>query len=322
MKKPKYDILSQSFDNASFIAVMLIFMLSLVSCEDYFITDAKHLKIPGSEPRLVIYSFISPQDTIIRVHVQRSIPYSMSDDLVEPVGDKARVFISKKGHPASELTYNKQNQCFTISSNEFYVEPGFYYQLNVESFEGEKASAECYVPEPLYSNLAIDSIYTSFDSYGGSFVSLDYRFKAIDNSAENYYSTGAYRKFYSEDWFGGVETTITNLFIYDFYIEHGDSYIADKYGNTYRFKASSWRYDYFEYYKDAPNTASQYFDSIFVYIMQTDRNYYHFHKSYFNYNYYDDDFPFAESVHIYTNIINGLGVFAGYNRQDIYVPEE
>ncbi|MGB4204037.1 MAG: DUF4249 family protein [Bacteroidales bacterium] len=321
MKKPKYNILSKRFANTGFMAVVLVFMLSLVSCEDYFITDAKHLKIPDSKPRLVVYSFISPQDTIIRVHVQRSIPYSMSDDQVEPVGNKARVFISKKGHPASELAYSAKYKCFTIPSNEFSIEPGFYYQLNVESFEGEKASAECYVPEPLYSNLTIDSLYKGYDSYGGSFVILEYRFKAIDNSAENYYSTGAYRKFYYEDWFGGVDTTIMNQFIYNFSIEHGDSYIADKDGKTYRIKANTWRYDYIDY-KDATNTASQYFDSIFVYIMQTDRNYYHFHKSYYNYSYYDDDFPFAESVHIYSNIVNGLGVFAGYNRQDIYVPEE
>ncbi|MFQ5636990.1 MAG: DUF4249 family protein [bacterium] len=49
-----------------------------------------------------------------------------------------------------------------------------------------------------------------------------------------------------------------------------------------------------------------------VVLLTTSESYYNFHKSVDQQNATEDN-PFAEPVPIYTNIENGLGVFAGYS---------
>ncbi len=318
MKKAFFNIFAHCWCRLDFMAV-IVFLFTLVSCEDFFTSEAKNLKIPGGEPRLVIYSFISPQDSIIRVHVHRSLPYSKKETQVEPVGNKATVLIAKKGLSAKQLSYSNQYNCFYIAFSEFSVEPGCFYQLNIESFEGEKVSAECYVPELQFIEFNIDSVFTEHDNYGGSKLILRYNFTATANTAEKYYATGAYRSSYiAGDNYGNMDTVLTT--IHDFEIEHGNNYIADNSGEKYFIQASTWTYDFQANKISLPNSCNLIFDSIFVYLMQTDQPYYLFHRSLGNYDNYDEDFPFAESVHIYSNIINGLGVFAGYNRKNFYIP--
>jgi hypothetical protein len=55
-----------------------------------------------------------------------------------------------------------------------------------------------------------------------------------------------------------------------------------------------------------------YYDSAFlkVYLLNTCKPYYQYHKSLENYN--DGENPFAEPTPIYSNIEGGLGVFAAY----------
>ncbi len=307
----------------AFILLFALLAFLLVSCEDFFVSEAKNVNIPGSEPQLVVYAFISPQDTVLRVNVYRSTPYTMKENEVKPVGNRAYVSIAKKGQEFTQLTYHEEDDCFMISADEFPIEAGNHYMLKVESFDGEKVTAECYVPEIRYQNPVVDSLYFEAQGYGSQGFALRYHFTAIANERENYYRTGAYNKW--EMPLTGVPMKNDDVITgnYYFWIERGKEYIADQEGGKHSFKAVGWT-NYFRVYDEQGNLVFQapdgVVDSIFIYLLQTDYHYYRFHKSVSEYNYYDDDFPFAESVLIYSNINGGLGVFAGYNRRDFYVP--
>jgi hypothetical protein len=298
-------------------------MLILASCEDFFVSEATNVNIPGSEPQLVVYSFISPQDSAIKVSVYRSTPYTMKENDVKPVGNRAYVSIAKKGQEFKQLTYHEDDECFMISANDFPVEAGNYYELKVESFEGEKVNAECYVPEIRYQNLAVDSIYFETTQFGGRQFALRYHFTAVADNRENYYRTGAHNKWQMTipDEELQNDTVITGY--YYFGIERGKQYFADRGGGKHSFKAVGRTHYYLvfdENGKPVFQAPDGVVDSIFIYLLQTDYHYYRFHKSVNEYGYYDEDFPFAESVHIYSNIKGGLGTFAGYNRRNFYVP--
>lgn len=303
------------------VSFLFIAFLAMVSCEDFFISEVTNVEIPGSESKLVVYSYISPQDSVLRVHVSRSIPY-YSTVKEEAIMGQVIVSLSRQGGERKILEYDQNYRCFVIRSEMFKVEPGLFYNLSVELESGERVDAECYVPELEFDKIEAEALKAETDEWGNEYTSIDWKITTRNNGQANYYSSGAYVSSYRTTSYNGL----TESFIYhqDLWLEKGSQYIFDESGRTWSFKAGHWGSDYFylpgdyDYTQGMPDIQSV--DSIFVYVMQTDENYYLFHRSYDNYNYYGDDFPFAESVIIYSNIDGGLGVFAGYNRKNIYVP--
>jgi hypothetical protein len=133
----------------------------------------------------------------------------------------------------------------------------------------------------------------------------------------NYYSTGAYITTHTVIDFG--DELMRFYDIHYLGLEKGSKYIADDAGRTFSFKAEMLKFYSSDYPPDNPGYTNESVDSIFVYVMQTDENYYLFHRSYENYFDYGD-FLLEEGILIYSNIEGGLGVFAGYNRKNLYVP--
>lgn len=303
----------------------IFFALSLatISCQDFFISEVTNLDIPGGESRLVVYSYISPGDSLISVHVKRSSPY-FNPSVSEPVEGNAEVYMAKKGEDPVRLNYSEKYKTFITGNDEFAVEPGYNYTLTVETFNGETAEAECYVPELEYEMIRIGQPVIEEDEWGGEHITFTWSFTAKQDNSENYYSSGAYVKVYRSGSPGEENDTV--LFdIFDLWIDRGDNYISDNDGRTYFFKANQWIEDFPNYddpfIEERPDDGLRFetIDSVFVYIMQTDENYYLFHESLQNYNNFGNS-PFTESVLIYSNIEGGLGVFAGYNRKDFSIP--
>jgi hypothetical protein len=304
------------FKGIRLLSIFLITFPVMVSCEDFFISEAVHVNIPGSESRLVVYSYISPQDTVIRVRVHRSDPY-YSKAKAEPVSGKAIVSMARKGGKKSVLEYSENYQCYVIRSEKFKIEPGFIYQLSVELENGEKVEAECYVPELKYEYIWTEVMPAEVDEWGTEHISINWKITTRKNPEVNYYSTGAYIITHTVIDFG--DELLRFYDTHDLGLEKGSKYIADGEGRTFSYKAEMLKF-YSDYYPpDNPGYTNETVDSLFVYVMQTDENYYLFHRSYENY-YYSENFPFEESILIYSNIDEGLGVFAGYNRQNVYVP--
>lgn len=301
--------------NLSYIlpGVILIFIVLFSSCEDFFISEADQSRIPGSEPQLVIYSYISPQDTLIQVNVFRSKPYSQDPGQYIPVNGDADVYLAKKGENFVQLTYDDELKAFTIIPDDFPVEAGNEYLLKVESHIGEYAEAECFVPEYEVNEVIISQPELTTNPYGEMIIRYDWTIVPENDDKEKY--------------FRSLTTLKTCIFYHDedledlsfceyrtIWLERGNEFFQDKNGESYSFRVGYNGSFYFDgggqdYYYGSYDR----FDSIFVHVFQTDYHYYRFHQSVENYSYYGDDFPFAEAVHIYSNINGGLGVFAGLN---------
>ena len=283
------------------LAMMLL--LGLLGCEDFFITEAGDPYMNNFRQRLVVYSYISPQDTLIRVFVERSTTYGQNP-LGQQLGGQADVFMGKKGGPLKQLAWMPDRYYFAIDPREIGIEAGEHYVLKVESHAGEKVEAECRVPEMDFTGFEMHPPRFYGDpNYSPQFV-LNWSFRAPDNGLERYYSSGGYRKIYQLRYRNQTYDTVF-AGIAPYYLQRGQEFVA---GN----KAASFSFGITDYYD--PKRP----DSSFIYVLQTDEHYYRFHKTVSEAVHHPDDSPFAQAVNIYSNIRGGLGVFAGYNRRDYY----
>lgn len=306
-------------------ALVSILMLTVTSCEDFFVSEVTNLNTPGSEPQLVVYSFISPADTMVWVYVDRSRPYVNTGRPYAPVGANAEVFMARKGEEFVKLHYRSDMQRYVISAKDFPIIAGQYYQLKVETTLGEKASAECWVPEFEIARIELDPPFVATDSWGSNMLRLNWRITTANNGKTNYYRTGAIMQRWEVVNWGNQPDTFF-LGQYPVEIDRGQEFFSDPSSRQYAFRAStyysSYESDWKHNFREESESSYKQFDSLSVFVIQSDIHYFNFHQSARDYYYYDEDFPLAESVHIYTNIKNGLGVFGGYSMRSYVVPAQ
>ncbi len=295
------------------VIAMVVSIFVFGSCEDFFLKEVDHSKIPGSEPKLVVYSFISPQDTLIKVYVYRSRPYVKPAGQVMPVNGNASVRMGREGNEFSQLRYDENLEAFTISAGDFLVEGGFDYHLKVETPLGESVTATCHVPAMGDIRLVMQPHRFKQDRYGDQILEVEWEIETPAGSKERYYRSGSY--IFSCASFVQEDTRYCDK--YEVWLDRGKEFFADKDGATHYFRGSYWGYVNLDgAIGEGDYGYVQQTDSVFVYLLETDRNYHHFHLSADRYFYHDDGFPFSEPVHIYSNIEGGLGVFGGYNRRN------
>lgn len=284
----------------------------LSACEDFFVSEAENVDYPGSKSQLVVYSYISPQDTVLKVYVYRSMPYTQNYNDFEPVDNNAVVYMARKGGDFVQFHYDYEAKAFILPATELTIQEDKYYQLKVETHDGDFAKAECYVPGFDVVKIDISEPVHFQDQWGNSYQDIEWKMMVENKGEEKYFFTGAYNLAYEISNVAGRIDTI-GPFYNDAYIEKGNPIFTDTEGSTYSFRLRHW--DYYSYPGYPGSGSNTRVDSLFIYVLQTDFHYFRFHKSVADYFYYGDDFPFAENVHIYTNIEGALGTFGGYNKE-------
>lgn len=287
-----------------FLSVIILAALFLVSsCED-LVTD---VELPDSEPKIVVHSFISPADTAVMVLLTWSNPISSNESYWMPeIIENADVEISETNGASISLNYFSDRMIYSVSTEDFPVYAGKKYVLKVELPDSQSIQAECYVPYINESLKLLDTNTVMHNEWDTSFR-VEYMF-TDPGLGQNYYYTGAYKsiKYFdygSYEWITSVE---------DFGIIYGESYI-DAEGNEekdFLIKAEIHMYED-EYPGEIPEEEE---DIVAILLLTTDEHYYNYHN---DLEYYYPDVMFSESTHIYSNIIGGLGVFAGYNKFEI-----
>lgn len=296
-------------------------LLLLAGCEDFFISEATNVDIPGSEPQLVVYSFISPRDTMIRVTVNRSLPNTMDPRNVPLVNGEAHVLMAKKGEAFTQLSYDENLMAFVINADDFTVEAGNEYTLKVEAFTGETVEAECFVPGFEIDTVILHDPVQTSDQYEQFKTVYQWEVHPVPSSQVRYFRSGTF----NSTW-GNYDNQqqLSLLMVMPLSLDKGQEYFTHTNESAPVFQATTWSYPY----EGGGSTDYGNFnrvDSVFAYVMQTDYHYYQFHKSVENYYNSDDGFIFSEAVYIYSNIKGGLGVFAGYNQRVYFwtaTPEE
>jgi hypothetical protein len=287
----------------------LVFLSS--ACEDFFISEVKNVKFSGSESQLVVNSLISPQDTLIHVYVFASSPYMNPRPM--NIKGRADVFIGKKGETLHKMTYSHDMGIFILDVSVLNPQPGNFYVLRVEAFDGRKADAECFIPEIKVTDIGFTNSVIKTDRDGFKYMDLEWRVQVENSTEEKYFRTFAYTVWQNVyyDYYGNrhVESHTSEI-----YLRSGSELFTDKKGDVYIFRG---RKEFGFQIGDPQELTLK--DTIYIEVLQTDRNYFLYHKSVENYFFYDDDFPFAEPVHIFSNVNGGLGVFGGFNKKVVII---
>lgn len=273
--------------NSLKIGLILLPIFILFGCEE-MVSD---VDAPVSPPKLVVTGFITPGMPYTAISVKKSRPlYTTIENYSEdfPTVKDAYVTISD-GTDSAYLVYDIEFDNYRVSREELPIVPGRTYSLKVTAPGGFMVESSCTVPVDTPPDIEMVSIDTTSD-YDILYLHANIRFKDLE-SEDNYYGITAGRV----DWPEGQQNPV----ISEIGFERGEPYVSDKNMNNQYFPYSTYEFIY------TPEETQRLFFTIAV----TDIHYYNYHKSLYN---YEGENPFAEPTKVYSNIKDGLGVFAAY----------
>ncbi len=268
-------------------------------------------ELPQSEPKLVINAAINP-DSVFNLNLSKTVHVfenESSNNLPFVFGATTRIYED------GQFLFNLEE-----SENGYYSKPGFYPNLNsTYKVEVEKAGynpvhAETYIPNPIAIN-SIDTLLVFNNEGYYSWVELQCILKYNDPpGVDNYYRLDCYYILVDEQ---GQE------FMYRQYVsvDESDEYLFDKSyeyllwndllsdGNEVNIRFNIYP-DY--YIPDSSNI------TYLIMLHSVSEDFYKYDKSrslYFETG--GSDNPFSEPVIIYSNIVNGFGVFGGYSSDTV-----
>lgn len=271
------------------ISLLSLLLLLFTGCEKNLDSD----KVPQFVSKLVITSFLTPGNNINEVVVSANQPL-FGDLETENKPGKLTGFISDG---TKEIKLDTLDGKLYFSSRDMKIIEGKKYSLRIISDKGMEAKSECMVPWSFNSKAEIDtfSVYKNFN--GRIYPVFNTVFSFKDSAGyENYYMVRArqisYKKYSSEG----------QTYIYDVILGNNIQLYNDgSAGEDGRIKIPL---------KIGIHPGSYDSSYLKVYLLNTGKPYYLYHKSLENYN--DGENPFAEPTPVYSNIEGGLGVFSAY----------
>lgn len=265
--------------------IALSLTLGFSACEK----DAD-VELPAVESKLVISSFISPEDTIVKVGVTISQPlYNNSNSNQYSAISNATVQITN-GTTVQTLAYNADENYYFVSTTIFPITVGTTYNLTVSTPDGKNANASTSIPAQ-NSTLTYTAEAVNNQSNGDSYA---FRTEWNDTpGTEDYYRIVYYDKSVYD-----IDTTYWQAFSNNF----SDK---DKDGTTMK--------EQFEIYAYSGTG----FSNGELHLIHASKEYYLYHKKLTEAAFSGG--PFSEPVQMYSNINGGYGAFAGYNSYKVYV---
>jgi hypothetical protein len=257
----------------------ILCMAALSSCISEVDVD-----IPEQFPKLVIGSFINPEDDGIAVLVTSSSPiFSQNENIdIHESLENATVVISD-GTNEVTIPYDENRYLYYISMDEFTIHYGGTYTLEVNVSGYKTVTATTTVPLSTldFDEAIVSDIDTNNQDYF-DFIAYNFRFKWQDDPQES----NLYRLYVTESNSGSY--AITDKFITDEDRE-GEAITENGYVESYYFDQNAS------------------FDALLI---NCSEDYFKYHRSLQNVTYGD---PFSEPAIIYSNVKNGLGCFGGYS---------
>jgi len=270
--------------------IVFILICSIYACEK----EVRHAKVPAFEQKLVVASFISPSDSMCSVTVSsnRRLYGELND--FESRGNLSGTISDGYSTLALDTTLTG----LKFNNSKIKIEPGKTYKLKVMSDKGMSAESECTVP--LFRDFIIKadtfSVLHQVPGYNSwREFNIDVTFKDIPDELNYYRLTGTFNGFKTPEDPGRTEINRRQL-------SFTKELFTDKEaGSGSEIKSSTGLGQSFSYYDSA---------FIKIYLLNTEKSYYLYHKSLENYNSGDD--PFSEVTPVYSNIDGGLGIFTSF----------
>lgn len=284
-----------------FPLLMLCALVVLTGCE----SDVEDMDLDVSS-KLVVISYISPQDTLLKVHLQMSQPAIGKRLSSEQLKIKNATVTISDGASVLALAYNADKDHYEGDAKAWPVSAGKTYRLKVITPAGDVAEATCTVPRT--EGIEITEINAPYsveqDYYNSNARKYNISFKWKDApEVANYYRTLVYKAYSITDSDGLKRTFYEG--VYRGY--NGiDTQTDEKSKGGIMTSEAIVYYDYNSDRMDKPFY-------LYAVLVVSDRHYYLYHQSLYKQQETSDN-PFSEPTIMYSNIKGGLGVFGGYNQ--------
>lgn len=272
-------------------------IIFILSCVVLFLSCTKEakVKLPETKPLPVIYSYICPDDSLIRLKLMLSSPLFSSNeiDILAAVPDGDVRISSAQG--TAQLIFNQSTRYYELKTNSYPIVPGQIYKMTVTTINGDVATAETEVPintVPI-NTVTVETIpenYQTSDLIKVSFTD--------EPGSVNYYRIAALHAF---AYAFQADTMADDTRIKELYsdINHDGENVSLA-GRFYQ------RNDSTEYY------SAEYYD---VFLYNCSESYYKFYNSLKNDPGSGISFPPpGEPTLVYTNVKGGFGCFGAYTR--------
>ncbi|WP_266368441.1 DUF4249 domain-containing protein [Tellurirhabdus rosea] len=269
--------------------------------------------------KLVVMSFISPQDTMLRAVVSLSRPVLGEESNGFRFVANATLTISDGSREATFQQNSSQNAAqlfYFVRTKDFPIQAGRTYTLTVRAPDGRQVTARTTVPAPVTpQDLLLDSTQTFRDGRRSKEYFVRLRWNDPTGSANYYRVAGLFRYRPASP---AQAARAENLINFSRNEETRD--LVDDRQNDGQLLISS-RGFFLMGTTGTSTTFRQILDtfreaSFSVDLLHTDENYYRYHEAVTRQNQTGGN-PFAEPVLIPSSINGGLGCFGSYNRTNL-----
>lgn len=304
-----------------FIAYVLIVSVLILSGCDSLRKEIDPSRLNREAAKLVVTCFLSPQDTILAVKVNRSQPvlgdepsYGYTDNTVA----NATVTLSE-GSRSVLLLYATRETYYKADVTKLPIVAGHTYTLTVQTPTGEQVTSTCTIPEPVsLTRVTFDTL--TDNTSGSQYTNRRYYVYGHwqDPAAQvNYYQlTGSLRFILlckgCESNPNYREQELVTALYYDNNNSgllpdrglEGKEIVSNRAYYSTSYSGNGYGFNFNGQYKSA---------TLLINLLSTDQAYYQYRDAIARQSEAGDN-PFAESVPVPSNIQGGLGCFAGYNR--------
>jgi hypothetical protein len=291
---------------------LLIIAFALASCGS-LVQPVNPKILTASEAKLVVHSYISPQDTAIIVKVERSNPVVGIETAVGGITyaiAEATVTMGD-GVGVVAIPFNKTTNDFRMSASKLPIIAGKTYTLKIKLPDGKMVEASCKVPEAVkIKEWKLDSLPAN--GRNNNNVGFDKGARLIwqdPAGVGNFYRVqGAYYLQYQTQTSGQAATT--NYYQSAFSMRESrkaTELFNDSKNDGSLFASGIGRFPR----PNVSNGATNVKTKIELILISCDEGYFNYHKSLENYS---GNNPFSEPTLVSSNITGGLGCFGAYNQ--------
>ncbi len=258
-------------------------------------TKEAMVTLPETKPLPVIYSYICPTDSVIRLKLMSSSPLFSGDqiDILAAVSDGDVKISSAQG--TTQLMFNQNTGYYELKTNSYPIVAGQVYKITVTTINGDVATAETQVP---FTAVPINTITVETITENNQTGDRIKAFFTDETNSVNYYRIAASHCFV----YNSKTDTIVN-----------DTQINELYSDlNHNGESSSLVGKFYQTIDSSQYYSNEYYD---VFLYNCSQSYYNFYKSLKNYSGVGISFPPpAEPTLMYSNVKGGFGCFGAYTR--------
>lgn len=271
------------------ICIILLINL-LCGCEEFFTSEVEAPR-QSTQPQLVIHGYISPQNSEIKVSVSLSIPMFGKQINQAKIVTDAQVILRNDQNQSVKLLYDEDKEYYVAQTNTFPIVAGKIYQLEVQDTQGNRATAECTVPEEIAGNIQNIQVIKTKDAESDAFQ-VAFNFRDTPN--------------------------VRNYYIAEAWAETDNGYFKRK-AEIKQFTDNNRDGQIISVRSEKTSGEAENVQGVEIVLLSVDYNYYQYFKTVSMQSDTESLGAFSEPVFILSNIKGGLGVFGAYNEKRVIV---